>query len=84
MSNRQNRLFSTSSFFTFNRDAKSFEAARDICDIYDEDTMPVRMAQNWFQYFKNNHFDLKDMYRSGHVVMFKEERLNHLLHKNSR
>ena len=43
-----------------------------------------RTARDWYAKFKNGNFDLKHAPRSGRSIEFDEERLNQLLHENSR
>lgn len=51
--------------FAFNRSAKATEATRYICEVYGEDAMPRRNAQNWFKRFKGANFILENMHRTG-------------------
>ncbi|KOC64863.1 Histone-lysine N-methyltransferase SETMAR, partial [Habropoda laboriosa] len=55
-----------------------------ICVVYGEGAIGERTARDWYAKFKNGNFDLKDAPRSGRPVQFDEERLNQLLHENSR
>ncbi|KOC64196.1 Histone-lysine N-methyltransferase SETMAR [Habropoda laboriosa] len=70
--------------FAFNQGSKAAKAARDICAVYGEGAIAERTARDWYAKFKNGNFDLKDAPRSGRPVEFDEERLNQLLHVNSR
>ena len=70
--------------FAFNQGSKAAKAARDICAVYGEGAIAERTARDWYANFKNGNFDLKDAPRSGRPVEFDEERLNQLLHKDSR
>ena len=70
--------------FAFNQGSKSAKAAGDICAVYGEGAIAERTARDWYAKFKNGNFDLKDAPRSGRPVEFDEERLNQLLHENSR
>lgn len=79
----KNEHFRHHLIFAFNRRLKATEAAREICEVYGEEAMPVRTAQYWFKRFKDGNFDIKDAARSGRPVEFDEERLNQLLHENS-
>ncbi|KOC58661.1 Histone-lysine N-methyltransferase SETMAR [Habropoda laboriosa] len=51
---------------------------------HEEGAIAERTARDWYAKFKNGNFDLKDAPRSGRPVEFDEERLNQLLHENSR
>ena len=52
--------------------------------VYREGAIAERTACDWYAKFKNGNFDLKDAPRSGPSVEFDKERLNQLLHENSR
>ena len=64
--------------------SKGANAARDICAVYGEGAIAERTARDWYTKFKNGNFDLKGALRSGRSIEFDEERLNQLLHENSR
>ncbi|KOC61836.1 Histone-lysine N-methyltransferase SETMAR [Habropoda laboriosa] len=70
--------------FAFNQGSTAAKAARDICAVYGEGAMAERTARDCYAKFKNGNFDLKDAPGSGRSVEFDEERLNQLLHENSR
>ena len=70
--------------FAFNRRQKAAEAARDICDVYGEDSMPESTARRWFAKFKNGNFELEDTPRSGRPSEFDEDRLKALLKEDGR
>ncbi|KOC60012.1 Histone-lysine N-methyltransferase SETMAR [Habropoda laboriosa] len=63
--------------FAFNQGSKAAKAARDICAVYGEGAIAERTARDWYAKFKNGNFDLK-------ARLSDEERLNQLLHENSR
>ena len=75
----KNEHFRHHLLFAFNRDAKAFEAHREICAVYEDEAITERTAQNWFTKFKNGNFDLKDSARSGRPIKLNEDRLNLLL-----
>ena len=52
--------------------------------MYGEGAIAERTARDWYAKFKNGNFYFKDAPRSGRPVEFDEERLNQLLHENSR
>ena len=69
--------------FAFNQGSKTAKAA--IFVLYGEGVIAENVAAcDWYVKFKNGNFDLKDAPRSGRPVEFDEERLNQLLHENSR
>ena len=70
--------------FAFNQGSKTAKAARNICSVYGEGAIAEGTVRDWYAKFKNGNFDLKDAPRSGRPVEFDEERLNQLLHENSR
>ena len=65
--------------FSFNKGCKAAEAAQDICIVYGDGAITERTAQKWFSRFRGGNFNLSDMERTGHPVLFDEEHLNKLL-----
>jgi hypothetical protein len=51
--------------YEFNRGSKAAEAARNICDVYGEDSIAKRTAQNGFARFKQGNFDMSDTPGTG-------------------
>ena len=68
----------------FNRGAKAAEAARNICAVYGDNVIGERAAKKWFSLFKEDHFEINDTPRSGRPSEFDEDRLNILIHNDSR
>ncbi|XP_052829105.1 mariner Mos1 transposase isoform X3 [Octopus bimaculoides] len=81
---KKNEHFQHLLVFAFNQGSKATKAARDICAVYGEGAIAERTAHNWYAKFKSENFDFKDTPHSGRPVEFDEERLNQLLHENSR
>lgn len=84
VSSRQIRAFRHILIFAFNRGAKATEAARDICEVYGEEAMSRRTAQNWFKQLKDFNFDLEDIHHTRYTIQFDEERLNESIHEDPR
>ena len=70
--------------FEFNRGAKAAEAARNICVGYEDNAIGESTARKRFSCFKEDHFDINDTLRSGTPSGFEEDRLNTLIHNDSR
>lgn len=44
----------------YNRGVNAAKAAREVCNVYGDDTMPQSIAQLCFSRFKKEHFELLD------------------------
>ena len=65
----------------FNRGAK---AARNICAVYGDSAIGESTVRKWFSRFKEDRFGINDTPRSVRPSEFDEDRLNTLIHNDSR
>ncbi|KAK6748833.1 hypothetical protein RB195_001452 [Necator americanus] len=79
----KNERFRRLLLFAFNQGSNATRAARDICAVYGDGATADRIARDWCAKFKNGTFDLRDA-PSGRPAELDEERLEQLLHENSR
>ena len=49
----------------FNLGYRATEATNNLCKTMDDDVLSIRMAQHWFNRFKNGNLQLDDLPRSG-------------------
>ena len=70
--------------FEFIRGAKVVEAARNICTMYGGQWLQREQARKWFSHFKKVCFDISNTPRSVRPSEFDEDRLNTLIHNDSR
>ena len=52
-------------FHEFRLGRKAKEAVRNICSTMEEDTLSIRTAQHWFNWFKSGNLELNDSRHSG-------------------
>ena len=70
--------------FALNRGAKAAKEARKICALYGDNVIGERARQKIFCIFKEDCFDISDTQSSERPSGFDEDRLNTLIHNNSR
>jgi histone-lysine N-methyltransferase SETMAR len=66
----------------FKKGFSAAKAAREICDVEGEDSMPERTAQRWYQRFKAGDMSLEDKPRSGRPSIVDQEELRAAIEAN--
>ena len=66
----------------FKKGFSAAKAAREICDVEGEDSMPERTAQRWYQRFKAGDMSLEDKPRSGRPSTVDQEELRAAIEAN--
>ena len=73
--------FQRTLLFEFNRGAI---AARNTCAVYGDNAIWESTARKWLSRFKEDRFDISDLWRSGRPLGFDEDRLNTSIHNDPR
>ena len=68
----------------FRLDHNAAEAARNISSTMSKDTLSIRMAQNWFNQFRNNNYELNDLPRPGRPTEINIDDLKQLIGRDPR
>ncbi|CAF5017028.1 unnamed protein product, partial [Rotaria socialis] len=63
---------------------KTTEATRNICSTMSKDALFIRTAQHWFNWFKNDNFELDDLPRVGRPLEVDMDVLKQLAEEDSR
>lgn len=48
-------------YFAYSRGQKAAEAIQEICDVYGDDAINLKTAQDWYKKFKNGEFEVNGM-----------------------
>jgi hypothetical protein len=56
----KNEHFQHFLLYEFNRGSKAAEATRNICAVYEENSIAERTAQKWLVHFKQGNFEMGD------------------------
>ena len=63
---------------------KATEAANNICSTMGGDVLSIRMAQHWFNRFKNGNLELDDLPRPGRPLEVDVDLLKQLIEQDPR
>ena len=70
--------------YEFNQGNKATEAAENICKVYGENAISVRVVQQWFSKFRSGNFELEDEFRGGRPKAMEADELEALLQQDPR
>jgi len=68
--------------YELNEGNKATEAAKNICKVYGEGVVNVRVVQQWFSKFKGGNFELEDEFRAGRPKVMEANELEALLEQD--
>ncbi len=61
--------------FLYKKGKNATQATNEICEVYGDDAVSVRVAQQWFARFRSGNFDVKDAPRSGRPIVEKVDEI---------
>ncbi|KAL4478243.1 hypothetical protein ABPG72_016555 [Tetrahymena utriculariae] len=70
--------------YEFSQGKNATKAAEQICSVYGEGTVSIRVCQNWFQRFRSGDYNLNDSQRSGRPIELFDQKLEDLLEEDPR
>lgn len=69
-------------FFAFKQGSKDVKTVRDICSVYGEGAIAETTIHDWYANLRNGNFQKCILFWPS--IEFEEERLNQLVHENTR
>lgn len=71
-------------FYCFKKGSTSENTAKEICDVYGDQSITVQTVRNWFRRFRAGNFNLKDKDRSGRPSTTDTDLIKAYLDENPR